>query len=96
MKPEQIEAERSQRNRLLRWLMLAVAVWGGLLSLGALLFGIDEQGTVSFAVRPVRGLIAIVCVGGFLSIWFVTDLWGKFRLSRRDKKAAEASKPRDD
>lgn len=88
MKPEEIAAEKAQRNRTLRWLMLAVAVWGGVLSLGALLFGIDDQGTVSFNVNPTRGLIAVVCVLGFIGVWMITDMWGKFRLWRRSNLIA--------
>ena len=85
MTPEQMRAER---NKGLRWLMLAVAVWGGVLSLGALLFGIDDQGTVRLHIRPARGLIAICCVGGFLGVWLLTDIWGKFRRRRRESLLA--------
>ena len=61
-------------RRTLRLIMLAVAVWGGLLALGALLFGPDEQGTITWSVNPWRGLIVLGCVMVFLGGWALL-LW---------------------
>ena len=80
----------ASRNRLMAWLMIAVASWGGMLSLGTLLFGINDEGVVTFAVQPVRGLVAILTVAGFIALWAVTDLWRKRRLRRRDARIAAA------
>ena len=56
-------------NRLLLGVMFAVGIWGGLLALGASLFGVDESGDVHFAPNVVRGLIVLGCVSVFLGGW---------------------------
>lgn len=56
-------------RRLLLGVMLAVGVWGGLLALGACLFGSDANGEVHFAPNPMRGLIVLACVSLFLGGW---------------------------
>lgn len=64
--PEQTE----DRGFLIKMIMLAVAVWGGLLALGALLYGIDPAtGDISLSINPWRGLVVLACVGGFLGFW---------------------------
>lgn len=63
------EYERD-RNRLVAWVMAALAVWGALLALGALLFGYDaESREITLAVNPVRGAIVAGCVLFFLGGW---------------------------
>lgn len=59
----------SPRNNLLLGVMLAVGIWGGLLALGAALFGVDESGAVSFSPNLARGLIVLCCVSTFLGGW---------------------------
>ena len=57
---------REANRRLLFGVMFAVGVWGGLLSLGAFLFGYDEtSGEVHFAPNAVRGLVVLGCVSVF-------------------------------
>lgn len=59
-------------DRLLAYVMLAVAVWGGLLSLGAFLYGMDlAAGKPVFSPNPFRGLIVLGAVSGFLGVWWL-------------------------
>lgn len=68
-------------QRLIRGIMGAVAVWGGLLALGAYLFGPDPKtGVVTFTPSLVRGAIVGGCVAAFLVWWWL--------LLRRRKRAA--------
>lgn len=58
------------RTRLLVGVMIAVAVWGGTLALGAFLFGPDPAtGEVTFAPSVVRGGIVAGCVAIFVGGW---------------------------
>lgn len=69
---EPASARARENRRLLRAIMLAVLAWGGALSLGTFLFGIDqERGGVHFAPNPVRGLIMLSFVLGFLGCWLL-------------------------
>ena len=73
-------------DRTVRWVMAAVALWGGLLALGALLFGYDpESRQVALSVNPVRGLIVAACVGAFLGGWGLL-------LRRRNRLETQAEK----
>lgn len=57
-------------QRWIRGIMLAVAIWGSLLALGALLFGPDPAtGKVTLAPSLVRGAIVGGCVALFLGWW---------------------------
>ncbi len=50
--------------------MLAVAVWGSVLALGALLYGPDPMtGQVIYAPSAVRGGIVLTCVAIFVGGW---------------------------
>lgn len=72
-------------DALLKYVMIAVAVWGGLLSIGALLFGIDmEAGKPVFSPNPVRGLIVLAAVGAFLGMWLLA--WRRRRRSLGHRK----------
>ena len=63
------------RQRLLYGVMLAVAVWGSLLALGAFLFGPDQTtGQVSFAPSPLRGGIVLGSVALFVGGWSLSLL----------------------
>lgn len=62
--------ESAQRRRLLFGVMLAVAVWGVVLSLGAFLFGIQpETNKIVFAPNFIRGAIPAICVLVFVGGW---------------------------
>ena len=64
------KSDSDERRPALRWIMLAVGVWGLLLALGAFLFGPDPQtGAITLAINPWRGLIVLSCVGIFLGGW---------------------------
>jgi hypothetical protein len=65
-------------DRLLAYVMAAVAIWGGLLSLGSFLFGIDiAAGKPVFSPNPLRGSIVLGTVAGFLGVW-----WAALRARR--------------
>ena len=67
----------ADRQRMLYGLMVAVAVWGSTLALGAFLFGYDETaGQVTFSPNPVRGLITLSCVAAFVGTWLLL-VWRK-------------------
>ena len=76
-----------KRPPTLRWIMIAVGTWGGLLALGAFLFGPDpETGAITLAVNPWRGLIVLSCVGFFLGLWMLLLLGSRRRQgSKRGK-----------
>jgi hypothetical protein len=61
--------EQADRRRLLRGVMLAILVWGSLLSVGAFLFGTDPDGLVTLAPSVPRGLIVFSFVAIFLGGW---------------------------
>ena len=65
-----MKGEELRRNRLLMGLIAAVAVWGSTISLGAFLFGYDQEaGRVMFSPSFVRGLIPLGCVTVFVGSW---------------------------
>ena len=64
------DAPKNNPQTTIRYIMLAVFIWGAALALGALLFGYDEaSGDIRFAPNVWRGLIPLVCVGIFLGSW---------------------------
>ncbi len=77
-------------NAVLYYIMLAVAVWGGLLSLGAFIFGRDASNTITFAPNPVRGLIVLACVSAFLGSWIVLLAMLRRRQERRFRETPDA------
>ena len=61
-----------QNQRLLRWIMLAVLIWGIVLSIGAALYGVHPRtGSISYAPYPLRGGVLLACVLVFLGFWEV-------------------------
>ena len=58
-----------ESHGLLGWIMLSVSLWGGLLALGAGLFGSDASGEIQFAPNLLRGAIVLGCVTFFLGSW---------------------------
>ena len=76
-------------QRVIGWLMAALAVWGALLALGALLFGYDHQNReIMLSVNPMRGLIVASCVLVFIGGWAV--------MLRRRRTGAAANGGQDD
>lgn len=64
--------QADDRQRLLFGVMLAVAVWGAMLALGAFLFGLDQTtGQVAFAPNIIRGGIVLAFVGFFVGGWAI-------------------------
>ena len=71
--PGPIPPVEPSADRLLLYVMLAVAIWGSILSLGASLYGMDIQaGKPVFAPSPIRGLIVLTFVCGFLGVWWMS------------------------
>ena len=58
-------------EKILRWIMLALVVWAVIQAIGAWLFNYD----------PLRGLIVLGCMGGFLGFWWAALAARKRRLS---------------
>ena len=77
-------ADRTHTNRAVFFLMLAVGAWGGLLALGALLFGYRDEGGVGLSIDVRRGLIVLACVAGFLGVWG-SAMWLRARRSNSAK-----------
>ncbi len=60
----------NDKQRLLLGVMIAVAVWGSVLALGALLYGPDPiSGQVVFAPSIARGGIVLGFVAFFVGGW---------------------------
>jgi hypothetical protein len=50
--------------------MLAVLVWGVILSIGAGLYGVHPRtGEITYAPNPLRGVVLLLCVLAFLGFW---------------------------
>lgn len=63
--------EQADHRRMLRYLMLAVLIWGSLLALGVTLFGFDQAtGAVKYSPNLARGAIVEGCVLCFLACWW--------------------------
>ena len=62
--------EQADRRRLLRFVMLAVLVWGSILAVGAGLYGFDPAtGEVHYSPKLLRGVIVETFVLAFLGVW---------------------------
>ena len=55
------EESAAQPARMIRWLMLAVLVWGLLMALGTFLFGRNQP--------LLRAAIVVACTLAFLGLW---------------------------
>ena len=65
-----MQGHNSDSHGILGWILLSVGLWGGLLALGASLYGYNEaNGEIGFAPNPLRGLIVLGCVAAFLGGW---------------------------
>lgn len=73
-----------ESRRVLRLLMGGVAIWGGLLALGAALFGAGAEGGIVFQFNPVRGLIVAGCVALFLGSWWALVRGRNRRVARNE------------
>jgi len=68
-------------ERILRWIMMGIVIWGSIHALGAWTFNHDAR-------RPV---VVLVCVAGFLGFW-LTMLAARRRRLNRDIVSAERSR----
>ena len=68
-------------ERILRWIMMGIVIWGSIHALGAWPFNHDAR-------RPV---VVLVCVAGFLGFW-LTMLAARRRRLNRDIVSAERSR----
>ena len=57
----QADSPIAGRNTAIRWIMVAVLVWGLLLALGTFLFGGNQP--------LLRAAVVIGCTLGFLGLW---------------------------
>lgn len=62
-------AEQAERGLIIKRVMLGLGVWGLVLGLGAMLFGVGPEGDMAIHFRPVRGIIVWACVGAFVGFW---------------------------
>lgn len=68
--PEALNAP-ADNSRPIRWLMLALLAWGGMLALGTFLYRVRESDSIVQATNlPLyRGLIVLTCTLAFLGLW---------------------------
>jgi hypothetical protein len=71
-KPDNLSAEKTQRN-LLIGLTLGLIAWGAFLGIGAFLGGANLQGSAG------RGLVIFGCMSVFLAFWWTLMLTRKRR-----------------
>ena len=65
-----MQGNTEDSHGLVGWILLSVSLWGGLLAVGAGLFGYDvSSGEIQFAPNFVRGAIVFTCVTIFLGSW---------------------------
>jgi hypothetical protein len=79
-KPAPPQAPTSDRKVLLA-LTAALAAWGLYLALGAFFGGFGKE---NLPQSVLRSGVVLVCVGGFLGIWWFLMLTRKSRNSRTD------------
>jgi high-affinity Fe2+/Pb2+ permease len=75
---------RAARGHLIRWIMVAVLVWGLFLAIGAVLFGGN--------LPLLRGLIIVGVVTAFLGFWLAALALRQRRLAQ-GKAADEERQP---
>ena len=51
--------EQADRSSIIRWIVVAIMIWGVVLALGAW----------SLNWNPLRPLVVLACVGAFLGFW---------------------------
>lgn len=67
---DRMSVPQIDQRRMIRVIMVALAAWGAVLSLGACLFGVDpETRGIGFSPNPWRGLIVLACAAAFLGFW---------------------------
>ena len=78
-------SESENRRSLLNKVMLAVLAWGGMLALGAFLFGYDHQAQkITLDPSMARGSIVFSFVGIFLGGWALLLRKRNRRVNRDD------------
>ena len=63
------DAEETTPNEIMLRVMVGLALWGLILGIGAMLFGVGDSGGIELGFRPLRGLVVWGCVGAFLGFW---------------------------
>jgi hypothetical protein len=66
-------AESADRVAIIRWIVVAIAIWGIVLAAGAW----------SLNWNPLRPLVVLACVAGFLGFWMTMLAVRQRRLNQR-------------
>lgn len=65
--------ELAERTSIIRWIVVAIVIWGVVLALGAW--------TLNW--NPLRPLVVLACVGAFLGFWMTMLAVRQRRLDQR-------------
>jgi nitrate reductase NapE component len=66
-------AEAADRTSIIRWIVVAIMIWGVVHAVGAW----------SFNWNPLRPLVVLACVGAFLGFWMTMLAVRQRRLNQR-------------
>jgi len=67
------DGEAAERASIIRWIVMAILIWGVVLALGSW----------SLNWNPLRPVIVLGCVGAFLGFWMAMLAARQRRLSKR-------------